>query len=340
MRAGGLITASIIIANRNGERFLRQSIDSALSQTRTAEVVVVDDGSDDTSRDVIRSYGDRVVAIFKDWAGQAAAINTGIEASSGDVVFLLDADDWSDPDRVATISSLFEEDGELLWTRHGLRAVDDENRVLVENLYIFGHDHGDLARQVLTEGKVAGTTSGLALRRSWLEKSGHIPIHYTHYADSYLLMRGALEGRGASVGTPLGAHRWHRGSFTSYDWRQFYRARFHLSLRKGLAHDASMIAQRAGGPASVASAETWWQLKAEAEWRKSGLGDDKAWFPFLARSVRALVSTDLPAMRRLALALRACVLSLLPRSLFVKAWWVTHEGRLSILRTTDRERLT
>ena len=58
--------ASIVIINYNYGRFLRQAIESALAQTyNDTEVVVIDDGSTDNSSEVIRSYGDLIIPVFK-----------------------------------------------------------------------------------------------------------------------------------------------------------------------------------------------------------------------------------------------------------------------------------
>jgi len=85
---------SIIINNYNYDRFLQEAIDSALNQTYPfIEVMVVDDGSTDNSRDIISSYGNRIVSVLKQNAGQASALNTGVETSRGEVIFFLDADD-------------------------------------------------------------------------------------------------------------------------------------------------------------------------------------------------------------------------------------------------------
>jgi glycosyltransferase involved in cell wall biosynthesis len=62
---------SIIVKNYNYAPFLRDAIDSALRHTYSnREVVVVDDGSTDGSGEIIRSYGDRVVAVFQENAGR------------------------------------------------------------------------------------------------------------------------------------------------------------------------------------------------------------------------------------------------------------------------------
>src|SRR5262245_32399883 len=92
--ADGAPLVSIIIDNYNYGRFLREAVDSALAQThRNTEVIVVDDGSTDDSRNIIASYGNRVVPLLKSNGGQASAFNAGFAASRGDIVLFLDADD-------------------------------------------------------------------------------------------------------------------------------------------------------------------------------------------------------------------------------------------------------
>ena len=86
--------ASIIINNYNYGRFLADAIDSALSQTYPhVEVIVVDDGSTDSSRVIIGRYGDRITAVLKENGGQASAFNAGFRVSLGETIVFLDADD-------------------------------------------------------------------------------------------------------------------------------------------------------------------------------------------------------------------------------------------------------
>ena len=78
---------SIIVNNYNYGRFLGEAIDSALGQTYPRlEVIVVDDGSTDNSRDVISSYAGQLTALLKCNGGQASAFNAGFAASRGEVV--------------------------------------------------------------------------------------------------------------------------------------------------------------------------------------------------------------------------------------------------------------
>ncbi len=95
---------SIIINNYNYARYLPHAIDSALDQTFSPiEVIVVDDGSNDDSEEVIREYGDLITAIFKPNGGQASAFNVGLRHSEGDYVIFLDADDILLPHIVESI---------------------------------------------------------------------------------------------------------------------------------------------------------------------------------------------------------------------------------------------
>ena len=75
---------SIIVNNYNYERFVAQAIESALQQTYSpVEVIVVDDGSVDHSREIIQGYGGRIQPVLKENGGQASALNAGFAASRG-----------------------------------------------------------------------------------------------------------------------------------------------------------------------------------------------------------------------------------------------------------------
>src|ERR1019366_560992 len=98
---------SILINNYNYGRFLRDAIDSALSQTYpNTEVIVVDDGSSDDSRDIIATYGERIIPILKHNGGQASAFNAGFAASNGLWIHLLDSDDIFLPNKTGRVQEL------------------------------------------------------------------------------------------------------------------------------------------------------------------------------------------------------------------------------------------
>ena len=92
---------SVIINNFNYGRFLSECIKSALDQTyHSVEVVVVDDGSTDNSRNVIHDFAGKVIPVLKANGGQASAFNAGFASSRGGVVCFLDSDDFFAPHKV------------------------------------------------------------------------------------------------------------------------------------------------------------------------------------------------------------------------------------------------
>jgi glycosyltransferase involved in cell wall biosynthesis len=94
-------TVSVIMAVKNGARFLHAAIDSVLAQDlRPIEVVVVDGGSADDSASIAGSYpGVRVVP--QAGTGIASAYNTGIDVTSGDLLAFLSSDDLWTPDKLS-----------------------------------------------------------------------------------------------------------------------------------------------------------------------------------------------------------------------------------------------
>ena len=91
---GTLPKVSVIIPVFNGENYLREAIDSVLSQTYPRhEVIVVDDGSTDGTWALIESFGSSVRGIRKENGGVASALNCGIQQASGEYIAWLSHDD-------------------------------------------------------------------------------------------------------------------------------------------------------------------------------------------------------------------------------------------------------
>ncbi|HJX31848.1 MAG TPA: glycosyltransferase family 2 protein [Thermodesulfobacteriota bacterium] len=106
--SGNLPLASIIITSYNYEKLLPRAIDSALQQTYPKkEIIVVDDGSTDNSRQIITSYGNQIIPVFKKNEGRVSATNAGFFASHGEIIFFLDADDIFFPHKVGTMVNYF-----------------------------------------------------------------------------------------------------------------------------------------------------------------------------------------------------------------------------------------
>jgi glycosyltransferase involved in cell wall biosynthesis len=85
---------SVIIPTYNSARYLPEAIESVLAQTyRDFEIVVIDDGSTDNTKEVVAPYLDRIIFLEVPNGGPAKARNRAIRKSSGEYVAFLDADD-------------------------------------------------------------------------------------------------------------------------------------------------------------------------------------------------------------------------------------------------------
>jgi glycosyltransferase involved in cell wall biosynthesis len=94
LAAGGAGPVSVVVAVRDGERYLAETLDSILGQSvPPREVVVVDDGSTDATQAVLEPYAGRVRIVAQEPEGVAAALNRGVAASNGELLAFLDADD-------------------------------------------------------------------------------------------------------------------------------------------------------------------------------------------------------------------------------------------------------
>lgn len=93
---------SIIIPTYNRARYVTKAIDSVLAQTyKDYEIIVVDDGSKDDTREALKPYIDKIRYIYQENAGVSAARNTGIRAAKGEWVAFLDSDDEWLPEKLA-----------------------------------------------------------------------------------------------------------------------------------------------------------------------------------------------------------------------------------------------
>jgi hypothetical protein len=117
---------SVITATRNRAESLTRSIDSVLAQAHTRfELVVVDDGSDDATPDVLDRCTDPRVRWFRiDHAGVCAARNHGLDHATGSVIAYLDDDNTMDPLWLMAVANAFDRHPDIC-VLYGARLIDD-----------------------------------------------------------------------------------------------------------------------------------------------------------------------------------------------------------------------
>lgn len=226
---------SILINNYNYGGFLRDAIDSALCQTyKEVEVVVVDDGSTDNSRDVIASYGKQIISICKENGGQASAFNAGFAASRGEVICLLDSDDVFLPDKVEHLVRVYKMRQEYSWCFDRLQWVDTNAQPIPGGVR-HGTTHECDYRSDVRRGKLffsAPATSGLSFRRSFLAQILPMPeANGIGISDDYLKVASIGLGRGFYLAEGYTLQRIHCGNaYTARPDKDRLKLKSHIQL--------------------------------------------------------------------------------------------------------------
>lgn len=204
--------ATIVIVNYNYERYVGTAISSALEQSyEPLEVIVVDDGSTDGSRQVISSYDGRIRTIFQKNAGQGAAYNAGWREARGEFVLFLDSDDVLAKDSIAKVVAAFQ-GSDAVKVQFYLRQVDSNLEPLGYLLPSYGFSRIEARRQISNYGYyISPPASGNAFRKSFLDAV--MPIAdvelYRRAADGYTTGLAGVAGRVISIPETLGSYRVH-----------------------------------------------------------------------------------------------------------------------------------
>jgi glycosyltransferase involved in cell wall biosynthesis len=210
--------ASIIINNYNYGRFLAEAIDSALAQTyANTEVIVVDDGSTDNSREIIKQYGGRCTAIEQENGGQGAAYNAGFAASRGDFVCFLDADDALHPSAMSQVATAFD-DLRLVKVEWQMDVIDEHGRKNGSIVPEKPLPTADLREQTISNGPfydwwITTPGSGACYRRTMLERVLPMPAEKNrHGADVYLTVLAPIFGNVERLTGAFGCYRQHENN--------------------------------------------------------------------------------------------------------------------------------
>jgi glycosyltransferase involved in cell wall biosynthesis len=227
---------SILINNFNYCKYLSQAIDSALSQTYAPiEVIVVDDGSTDQSREVISRYGSKIIGIVKENGGQASAFNVLVSRSKGDILCFLDSDDWFYPTKVEEVVAVFGQadfDSGLAMVHHPVKISDEVTGKATGQT--FGKTHRspcncyDFARKYHFVEYIAGPTTGIALNRRLAQLLFPLPEQIARTsADDFIVKASSLLGTVYSLDKCLACYRLHGTNAWFYSDRrhseEFYR---------------------------------------------------------------------------------------------------------------------
>ena len=207
---------SVVIPAFNVAAWIGDTIQSVLDQTyRPIEIIVVDDGSADDTALVAGKFGNAVRYIRQPNAGVGAARNAGFNASRGDLIAFVDADDLWHPKKLEEQVALLKSKPQLGWVYSDAFIVDHTAGKVLDRV---GRTHslpdGDIAGSLLLNNFIACPTP--LIRRSVLTLVGGFDERrsLTVAADWFMWLRLAVASPAGCVRSALANVRSHPGSMT------------------------------------------------------------------------------------------------------------------------------
>ena len=130
---------SIIIPTYNYRKYVRNAINSVLEQSfRDFEIIVVDDGSTDDTKDIIQErYAPEVRYYYQENKGPGAARNLGLKYTRGEYIVFLDADDLFLPQNLETKITLLDEKPGISWAFSDVIFQDESGELMSDNIISF-----------------------------------------------------------------------------------------------------------------------------------------------------------------------------------------------------------
>lgn len=213
---------SVLFCVYNGERYLKDAVQSVLAQTYTDfELVLVDDGSTDTTPNILDSFDDSRIVSFRNETnrGLVASLNIGIAHSRGKYLVRMDADDQSLSDRFQRQMDYMElhpEVGVLGCWMEQLNEANGDREILKVPA-----EHDLIRWKMLFESVVFHAT--VMMRRELVVREGGYDERFLHIEDTELWSRLILKTRFANLEDVLYVRRWHSASICNIHYNEQYR---------------------------------------------------------------------------------------------------------------------
>lgn len=201
---------SVCIATHNGEKFIKEQLDSILCQLSSEdEVVISDDGSADSTLEIIKGYNDPRIKIstkehtikgMKRHYYVTMNFENALKQAKGDYIFLSDQDDVWYPEKVKICIELLKEYDMVL---HNLECVDGDLNPLNRNIY---NNSFRYRNYLLRKGKHYGCA--LAFKGSLLQYILPFPKRLVLH-DYWIGIMGEIFGKFICIDSPLTKYRIH-----------------------------------------------------------------------------------------------------------------------------------
>ena len=234
---------SVLIDTYNHEKFIEHAITSVLEQDMDmadVEIVVVDDGSTDRTPEIVRRFEPRVRVLRKPNGGQASAFNFALPQTRGEIIAMLDGDDWWAKQKLRRALETLEENPDVGIVGHGHHEVYSDGRpnatVIPGNVYrvdLSTKENAELFRHL------AGFlgTSKMTIRRSVLSRILPVPEELGIEADEYIFTLAPALAPAMILNEPLFYYGFHAGNLFQFQSYEPAKARRKMNVLEVLMRD-------------------------------------------------------------------------------------------------------
>ena len=175
---------SVVIPVYNGSNFLKEAIDSVIAQTyHNYEIILVDDGSTDTTWDIIQSYGNTVRGYKKENGGVASALNLGIRKMRGEWFVWLSHDDLWLPEKLEWQIEFHLNNPKYLWSHTDYSLIDDRGYILKHHSFPDVY-YSQILRLMFVSNQIGGCN--VMLKKTIFEHGFHFFENLKYTQDYYL----------------------------------------------------------------------------------------------------------------------------------------------------------
>jgi len=206
---------TVLIDTYNHERFVERALTSTIEQDFPAneiEILVVDDGSTDSTPAIVKRFAPRITYLRKENGGQASAFNFGIPQARGEIAVFLDGDDWWQKNKLSVVVETFEKNPDAGVVGHGIIEIDSltlRGSSLSPEQPGYFNLRTDAGAQRFRNYMCFLGTSRVAIRRSLLEKVLPIPEALVVEADEFMSAVAIAHGGAYLLAEPLTFYRLH-----------------------------------------------------------------------------------------------------------------------------------
>ncbi|RYL89862.1 glycosyltransferase [Sporolactobacillus sp. THM7-4] len=221
-RSNRMTEISVIIPTYNRGEFTEKAIKSVMAQTyKDYEIIVVDDGSTDDTKERIKAFGDQVRYIYQENKGPSAARNTAIQNAKGKYIAFCDSDDRFLPTKLEEQMKFIKNNPECRFLYTWYYNVNEQGEItkLRKPLTCQSKEH---LQYCLFSRKFTIRTSTLLVHKSCFDKAGLFHEKYLYSQDWDMWLRLAAYYRGYCLEKPLSEYWLHGDNRSSLSVKVYH----------------------------------------------------------------------------------------------------------------------